>query len=61
MVSALDSARGGTLRAIVMVTGGVPEQCEGADDIPLVADAVRSSSQAAASAPKQLAAAVTVR
>ena len=30
-------------RAVVMVTDGVPEQCDGANDIQLVVDAVRNS------------------
>jgi hypothetical protein len=43
MVASLASAPSDTLRAIVMVTDGVPEQCDGANDIQLVADAVRGS------------------
>lgn len=43
LVASLASAPSDTLRAIVMVTDGVPEQCDGADDIQLVADAVRGS------------------
>jgi len=43
LVASLQSAQADTLRAIVMVTDGVPEQCPGSNDIQLVADAVRSS------------------
>jgi hypothetical protein len=43
MVAALASAPTDTLRAIVMVTDGVPQGCGGSDDIQLVADAVRRS------------------
>jgi hypothetical protein len=43
MVASLVSAPSDTLRAIVMVTDGVPEQCDGANDIQLVADSVRNS------------------
>jgi hypothetical protein len=43
LVASLDSAPSDTLRAIVMVTDGVPEQCQGANDIQLVAEAVRNS------------------
>lgn len=43
MVASLTSTPQDTLRAIVMVTDGVPEQCTGANDIQLVADAVRGS------------------
>jgi hypothetical protein len=43
LVASLGSAPSDTLRAIVMVTDGVPEQCQGANDIQLVADAVRNS------------------
>lgn len=37
------AADGTTARAIVMVTDGVPQGCDGADDVQLVAEAVRSA------------------
>jgi hypothetical protein len=43
LVTALTSAPTDSLQAIVLVTDGVPQGCNGADDIQLVADAVRSS------------------
>jgi hypothetical protein len=43
LAASLVGAPSNALRAIVMVTDGVPEQCQGANDIQLVADAVRNS------------------
>jgi hypothetical protein len=43
LVTSLTSAPTDSLQAIVLVTDGVPQGCNGADDIQLVADAVRSS------------------
>jgi len=43
LVASLANTPGEALRAIVMVTDGVPEQCPGNNDVQRVADAVRSS------------------
>jgi hypothetical protein len=43
LVTSLNAAQSDSLQAIVLVTDGVPQGCNGADDIQLVADAVRSS------------------
>jgi hypothetical protein len=43
LVASLGSAPADTLRAIVMVTDGVPQNCGAADDVQLVADAVARS------------------
>jgi hypothetical protein len=43
LVTSLASAPTDSLQAIVLVTDGVPQGCNGADDVQLVADAVRSS------------------
>jgi hypothetical protein len=43
LAASLHAAPTDTLRAIVLVTDGVPQGCSGVDDVQLVADAVRRS------------------